>query len=320
MPTLPETVRASCRAVADAAQHVRINHDRLAAYAALLSGDGLPTPTYDLAYHFRGSPADTIAFVLTLDSINFGSGYFPHLKKRPGHSGYFTIAAALTDRFNASGPFSAAELSVLTRSDCAVLFAQHQDNPVAMELMGHFACALNDLGHFVGEQFGSDYAAVVATADGSAARLSESLTAMPYFQDVARHGDRDVAFYKRAQITVADLALAFDRQGPGHFPDLDQLTMFADNLVPHVLHIDGVLAYDPALAATIDRGELISAGSPAEVEIRAVALDAVERLVTILQADGQQITAMDLDNLLWYRGGGAVYKERPRHRTRTVFY
>lgn len=320
MPTLPETVRTSCRAVADTACLVRLNHDRLAPYAASLARSGLPMPTYDLDYHFRGSPADTIAFVLTLDSINFGSGFFPHLHKRPGLSGYFTIAAALSERFAADGPFSAAELIQITAADCAALFDQRPDNAVAMALMDHFARALNDLGRFVGERFHGDYAAVVAGAEGSAARLSESLTAMPCFQDVAQHHGRDVAFYKRAQITVADLALACDRQGPGSFHDLGQLTMFADNLVPHVLHLDGVLTYDPALAAMINRGELIPAGSPAEVEIRAVALDAVERLVAILRASGHPITAMDLDNRLWYRGGEAMYKQHPRHRTRTVFY
>ena len=42
-------------------------------------------------------------FTLTLDAINFGSGWFPTLRKRPGCSGYFTVAWALTDRFRADG-------------------------------------------------------------------------------------------------------------------------------------------------------------------------------------------------------------------------
>jgi hypothetical protein len=319
MPTLPEQVRVSCRAVAEASRLVRINHDRLGSYAETLSFAGVPAPVYDLDYHFRGSPAATIAYVLTLDAINFGSGYFPHLRKRPGLSGYFTIAAALTDRF-AAGPFTAAELSAFRDTDCARLFDQDPANPVAMELMGLFAQAWRELGAFVLTGYDGDFSGVIAAAVGSAARLARLLTAMPFFQDVAGYHGRTVAFYKRAQITVADLALAFDRQGPGHFHDLDQLTMFADNLVPHVLHVDGVLDYDPALAREIEAGTLIPAGSPAEIEIRAVALDAVERLVTALQDRGQPVTALDLDNLLWYRGGQAAYKAQPRHRTRTVFY
>ena len=41
--------------------------------------------------------------MLALDSINFGSGWFPTLRKRPGCSGYFTVAWALADRFRAAG-------------------------------------------------------------------------------------------------------------------------------------------------------------------------------------------------------------------------
>ncbi len=41
----------------------------------------------------------------------------------------------------------------------------------------------------------------------------------------------DRGFYKRAQIVASDLALA----GVARFADLDRLTIFADNLVPHVL-------------------------------------------------------------------------------------
>ena len=55
--------------------------------------------------------------------------------------------------------------------------------------------------------------------------------------------------------------------------------MFADNLVPHVLRLDGVLWFDPELVARIERGELIEHGSPEEVEIRACAVHAVELLV-----------------------------------------
>ncbi len=53
--------------------------------------------------------------------------------------------------------------------------------------------------------------------------------------------------------------------------------MFADNLVPHVLRLDGVLWFDPELVARIEHEELIEHGSPEEVEIRACAVHAVER-------------------------------------------
>ena len=74
-------------------------------------------------------------------------------------------------------------------------------------------------------------------------------------------------FLKRAQIATADLA----RAGVAAFHDLDRLTMFADNLVPHVLRLDGLLDYDAALCERIEREELIEHDSRAEIEIRACA-------------------------------------------------
>jgi hypothetical protein len=84
-----------------------------------------------------------------------------------------------------------------------------------------------------------------------------------------------------------------------------------------VLRVDGILRYDADLAARIDREELIQAGSPEEVEIRACALHAVELIAESL---GGQVTAMGLDYVLWNRGQEPEYKAIPRHRARSVFY
>jgi hypothetical protein len=132
----------------------------------------------------------------------------------------------------------------------------------------------------------------------------------------------NVPFLKRAQIAAADLA----RAGVARFHDLDRLTMFADNLVPHVLRLDGVLTFDPTLTARIERGELIEHGSPSEVEIRACALHAVELIVAAHRdREGTRAAragrrAMDVDQLLWLRGQAPRYKALPRHRSRCTAY
>jgi hypothetical protein len=74
---------------------------------------------------------------------------------------------------------------------------------------------------------------------------------------VHNYKGRKVPFYKRAQLMAADLWVAFGGRGPGHFDDLERLTIFADNLVPHVLRVDGVLLYEEALASRIEAEELI---------------------------------------------------------------
>ena len=81
------------------------------------------------------------------------------------------------------------------------------------------------------------------------------------------------------------------------------------------LYFGGVLRYDPELAARIDAGELLEAGSAEEVEIRACAVHAGELIAARLG-----VPARTLDGWLWNRGQAPRYKVRPRHRARSVFY
>ena len=129
-----------------------------------------------------------------------------------------------------------------------------------------------------------------------------------------------IPLYKRAQLLASDLALAFGGEGPGRFDDLARLTVFADNLVPHVLRIDGLLVYSEDLSAAIEREDLIRAGSDEEIEIRACAVHCVELLREAMARIGRSVSSRLLDQLLWHRGQGSAYKSSKRHRTRTVFY
>jgi len=313
-------IRAACAEVACRAQQVRIDAARLRAFCAeLLAEPGRP-PGLDPAHHLLGRGGDTLAYVITLDAINFGSGWFPYLEKRPGLSGYFTVANALRERFEARGPWSAAELVRLEGAECARVLGQPPGGPERTQLMELFACALRDLGRFLEQRHQGRFEGVVESAGGSCAALVQELSWMPLYRDVARYGELEVPFYKRAQLTSADLAAAFGGEGPGRFHDLAELTLFADNLVPHVLRREGVLVYARELAARIDRGEAIEAGSPEEVELRATSVHAVEGCVAEARRLGADLTAQQLDYRLWTRGQRPEYKAHPRHRTRTSYY
>jgi hypothetical protein len=273
----------------------------------------------DPAHAFAGEPGATLAYVVTLDAINFGSGWFPELAKREGKSGYFTVAEGLADHFARHGPWNAVALRRLDADACAEVFGQ-QRSPGARELMTLFARALHDLGAWLASQHGGSFTKAIESAGGSAARLVTMLAEMPLYRDVACYAGFEVPLYKRGQITASDLAVAFGSEGPGRFHDLDHLTIFADNLVPHVLRYDGVLDYDTGLLSRIERHELLAPGSPEEVEIRAVALHAVERAVGELRARGVEVTARSLDTKLWTRGQRPEIKAHPRHRARCAFY
>jgi hypothetical protein len=304
---LLDKVRANAADIANRSRFVLIETDAIEPYAASLPLDQARAAELDPATHFIRAPEDTLAYLVTLDAINFGSGYFPRFRKRPGMSGYFTVASSLKASFERHGAWSSAELRRLAPDDCARTFYDQTD-PAALELMGLFARALNDLGAFLDERFGGSFVALVDAAAHSAERLTSLLAEMPFY--------RDIGFYKRAQLTAADLSVA----GVAAFEDLGRLTIFADNLVPHVLRLDGVLTYQPGLVERIEREEMIPSGSIEEREIRGCALHAVELIAAAVRRSGPRISSMQLDYVLWNRGQDPVYKARPRHRTRTVFY
>jgi hypothetical protein len=259
--TLGDGVRAHGAHIAAHARSVRID---LEALEGLEPG---PPPELDAQRHYlEGLDADVADYLLVLDAINFGSGWFPTLRKRTGSSGYFTVAWALADRWRAGAGWSPVQLRTMRTEEVADTLGQARDH----ELMALYAETL--------------------------------ATAMTMWHDDG--------FYKRAQIAGSDLALG----GVAQFADLDALTIFADNLVPHVLRCEGVLAYDERLAAHIDAGRLLRAG-PQEREIRGCAVHAC---ALIAQRTG--MTERDIDNALWYRGQRPEYKARPRHRCRTVYY
>lgn len=316
-----ERIRSACQQVAESAKHVEINYDRLDDYASTLPLEKVKSPPLDPTAHYLGHEKDTIAFFLTLETINFGSGYFPHLDKHGRDSGYFTVAAALKEHFNKNGPFTAQVLSRLSTRDCSIIFKQSSQNKPIQELMALFAEALNQLGYFLLEHFDGKYEAVIEAADHSAKNLINLLIQIPYFKDISKYGDLQVPLLKRAQITAADISLAFSNRGLGYFKDLDQLTIFADNMIPHVLRCDGILTYDEKLSGIVDDRKILSRDSEEEVEIRACAIHTVEMLRKKFNQLGFDFTSVELDYLLWNGGQESAYKNKfPVHLTRTMFY
>jgi len=289
--TLLDELRAECAAIAASARSVHI------AAGADLALAGEIASSLDAELHYLEGSAEAVArYFLALDSINFGSGWFPTLRKQPGRSGYATIAGRLSERFRLDGPWSNEELRAIDTPTVAQTLGQSPDH----ELMSLFAQALRDLGRWLGDASSLD---VIDRARRSAERLAAQVAdGMALF--------RDPPFYKRAQLLASDLALA----GVAAFDDLERLTIFADNVVPHVLRCEGVLVYDAALAARIDAGQLLEPGRE-EREIRACALHACEQL-----AARHALAPRVLDNWLWNRGQAASFKARPRHRCRCVFY
>jgi hypothetical protein len=302
--SLPDEVRAACAWVADRAWAVRIDEAEIEGYAA-----GLAPESESESGEERPAGRDTeaiAAFAICMNAINFGSGWWPTIRKRPGHSGYATMAAGVEERFASAGPWSPEELVAMDAATIAAVVGQDPGHP----LMPQFAAALRDVGTHLLTEHSGRYLGVVE-AEESVPGLARTLSRWDSFADVSVYEEREVPFFKRAQLAAADL----HRAGVAELPGAKRLTAFADNLVPHVLRVDGILELAPGLTARIEAGELLVHGSPEEVELRACAVHAVELLAAVGGGDPAEI-----DSALWNRGRGRRFKSLPRPRSRNTAY
>jgi hypothetical protein len=306
-----DRVRAACASVAARAVAVRVADSHITSYArGLVAATTSPAP--DASRQLlpgERDREDSAAFAICMDAINFGSGWWPTIRKSSGRSGYATMAAGVAARFRRHGRWSAAELAGMSAAAVAAVVGQDPAHPL-MEL---YAAALRDVGEHVAADHAGSFARVAEAACGSATALADEFASWDAFSDTSRYGEMSVPFFKRAQLAAADLHSA----GVVELKERERLTAFADNLVPHVLRLDGVLRLEAPLAEAIDAGRLLVHSSPEEVELRACAVHAVELLAQAL--DGHLAPA-DLDNALWNRGQSPRYKAVPRPRCRTTAY
>jgi hypothetical protein len=318
-------VRESTRQVMQQARFVKVDNSKLEAFAATLDPAEIRARYYYTEdFHYDSNNGRKLLdYIITLDALNFGSGFSPQWKtQRQGKSTYKNVAATLKAYADAGHALNARFAAHVTAPELAKLFGVAPD----FALMPMFAESLNQLGNFVIKEYDGEYANLLDSLPGPelASQLVALLTTnLSCYNDQTTYNSQPVYFYKRAQITVNDLYLAFNGVGFGDFPDVAHLTTFADNLIPHLFRIEGALHYDPALLTRIEQGQLLEAASPEEIEIRAAGVVCVEetcRLINEKSGEDQQIFPAMLDVYLWNRAQSPHYKSHPRHLTETYYY
>ncbi len=314
-----QAVRSDAAWVMARTRDVFINHDKIADYARMLVAQNpVVVSALDDENHFvdAADAPKTAAYVIALDSINFGSGAF-HIAQRAGIDlEYHIVAQGLKAAFERGELCTPAQWQAVTVAQCHAVFGIAQGAHTALDtLMAQFAQHLHMSAQCMARDFASIEDMLRDYKDRGIAML-EKIARWPHFADVAHYAGREVAIYKRAQILLADIELALAPQGT-YFGGLDQLTCFADNMVPHVLRADGVLRYSEGLATRIDAGEMIAAASSEETELRCAAIHVVELM---RQSLGDTHTAVNLDHMLWHRGYLPNFSKLRPHRTLSTWY
>ncbi|KAK9670276.1 hypothetical protein RND81_13G190900 [Saponaria officinalis] len=179
---------------------------------------------------------------------------------------------------------------------------------------------LHEVGRVLERNFEGKASKLVQSCGKSAANLVDLVARhFPGFRDHTVYKGHQIFLYKRAQIFVADLWGAFKGQGYGEFNDITSITIFADYIVPAVLHHLGVLNYSSSLDNIVESNKEIGSGTEEEVELRACSIHAVEKMRDLFRLkSGKQVMSLELD--LWLWSYGIQLASLPHHRTLSIYY
>jgi hypothetical protein len=141
----------------------------------------------------------------------------------------------------------------------------------------------------------------------------------PSFNDKSIYSGKDIYFYKRVQLLIFDI-IYFFKDKYINPKLLYEITACADYKLPQTLRKLGILVYSEELNKSIDTKIEIKKNSEIEIEIRASTVWAVEYIKEILKDKFLEITAIEIDCLLWNLGQIKSSEDKPYHLTRTTAY
>jgi hypothetical protein len=317
-------VLETAKKVAEQSLQVQIDGQALVRFSKNLVEKGINLPPWETLYHFYDAGEKTVFYLLVLDTLNFCFWPAPEAMKWEIEyksrklSGYYAVAVTLKQALDSGIPIDRAEYLVELSLDGLKEILGGRGE---LQLLEQRVQNLNELGRALLEEYNGKASELVESAGESAIALVRILyRRLSSFRDVAKYRGHQVPFYKRAQILAADLYGAFQGMKWGGFTDMDKLTAFADYKLPQVLRHAGILRYGPELANKVDQEILIEEGSRVEVEIRANTIWSVELIRQELERMGRDLKAFEIDWILWNLGQDEAFKEKPYHRTVTIFY
>ncbi|EGG13478.1 UPF0553 family protein [Cavenderia fasciculata] len=321
-----ELIRSSTKYVSDQSKHVTINEDALAKECDLFLEENKKKKHKEIwadnefhycdvdrtqkdANHETYYSESTAQYIIVMDALNHC--FWPDESLE-----YHHLARGLKQAIEKDAHvFDAARLSQVTPATLHQWFGRELPN------IEERCRLLREVGDALTQHFGGSIKELILSANHNASSLVDIVSRYFWgFRDTSIYKGRQIFLYKRAQIFVGDLWGAYEGKGLGKFKDIDRLTMFADYRVPQILRHMNVLQYSEELSALVDSKKEVAVGSEMELEIRAVTVQAVERMRDIFNKNHCSLLALEVDWMLWGRGEAMLDTLPPHHRTFTIFY
>lgn len=335
--------RETGKLIATHCEDVFINDEKVAEAAKVLA-ESFKQNDFSLkgwknhSLHPKVADEEAINTIFVLDVLNFS--FWPDV---PGKkfaikygeklwTGYWSLVAALKRAADEGKPvYDAKFMANVDKDEFAEIF--RSDTEVEIPLFERRLEGYRESGNILLQKFEGSFVNCIRECKKDATALLQLIVEnFPSFRDESVYRNQKVAFYKRAQILVADIWCCYEGKGLGEFTNIDQITMFADYRVPQSLEYFEILKYSKKLKDILDRGTVLSPGDKFELEIRGASIEAIERLACqvrkLLSDDDVKdsklstVNAITIDNFLWdyARDHRDKIDHLPFHLVRTIFY
>ena len=272
--------------------------------------EALPWPDFRWPLIPEGDDRDTMDFIFLTSTINFAfTDFTSHTVFKARYaatewSDAEAMFACLKRAYDGGRPILEGDyLSQISRDEMEEIF----EGNIAMPMLDERLAIFHEVGRVLTERYGGRFHRFVQSApsrlysDGEGL-LERLLQEFPSFRDSSTYRNHRVGFQKRAQLLFWFLHGRFRQSGFFRLDDADELTIFADYIVPVALRLLGIISYSHELEAAIEARKLIPADSEEEIEIRAFSIWACHLLtqeINKLRPPELQIIAPVLDGRLW---------------------
>ena len=321
-------VLASLQPVVDEAKLVRINHGKITEVANWMAYEEFAKPDGSMLFDFGNDPDVLMDFTLVVNTMNFAfTDFSTGVKFETDYMGKRwcdseAMLACLHRAVNAGIPFFSGEyLAKVTRKDLESVFA----GTIEMPMLDERVVLFNEVGRVLVEKYQGRYSNFVrscaprlyADGDGLLERLT---TEFPRFRDVSMYHGSEVHIYKLAQLGIWGMHLALSPRGAWKLEDANNLTAFADYIVPVGLRVMNIFEYAPELEKQINSLVEVKRDSEAEVELRASSIYVIAKLTEEInkrRPGMEPLLQPQVDFRFWKTYHATHW---PHHLTKTVMY
>ncbi|MFC1730897.1 queuosine salvage family protein [candidate division KSB1 bacterium] len=253
---------------------------------------------------------DKLNFLFIFNSLSFSYWGDPKWTIESGHDGSWALIECLGMAVDKIKP---EYLVKITKQDFDDILKGNIRIPLFQERYN----IMNEVSTVLIKKFDGEFRNVVEQAEGNALKLLDLIiNNFPSFTDVRIYKEKQIMFYKRAQLLVADIFQMFKGKGYGDLENVEKLTACADYKLPQILRKLGILEYSKELAEKIDSMIELKQGSEEEVEIRAATIWAIE----LMKEQISGVDAIHINDHIWLLSQKKSPDDKPYHRVRGICY